>query len=182
MYKIVCIGNTFTGKTSLLERFANQSFKEQGRATIGVEFSHVTRPGFHMTLWDTAGQERYSNLSSSYYRGAHVVLLVYAASERQTFSGLTHWLRQFQSYGDSSTLVVVVANKIDVEERQVSPTDGAHWAQERNLAYFEVSAKNGTGVHHLFEWIIDELKKRPLPTPKTKLNQSDARRDTCCAY
>ena len=134
-----------------------------------------------MTLWDTAGQERYSNLSSSYYRGAHVVLLVYAANDRSSFSGLAHWLRQFQSYGDRSTLVVVVANKIDVEERQVSPTDGAHWTEERNLVYFEVSAKTGAGVHHLFEWIIGELKKRPQTTTNIKLNQVDSRRDTCCA-
>jgi len=180
MYKIVCIGDSFTGKTSILERYTNHSFKEQGNATIGVEFSTVER--FKLTLWDTAGQERYRTLTSSYYRGAHAVLLVYSACERNSFTGVEHWLKEFKIYGDEPTLVILVANKIDVQPRHVSSSEGASWANQHGLSYAEVSAKTGAGVNELFAWLIDELHKKPIPKKRVQLNKKKTQRETCCSY
>jgi len=185
MYKIVCIGDTFTGKTSILQRYTQHSFGEQGNSTIGVEFSTVQQPGFKMTLWDTAGQERYRTLTSSYYRGAHAVVLVYSANDRNSFTGAEHWLKEFNIYGDKKTLVILVANKIDLEPRRISSSEGAAWANQKDLAYAEVSAKTGTGVNELFQWLIDELKKKPIVRAKNtvQLNkEKDTRRETCCSY
>ena len=92
MYKLVGIGDAFTGKTSIFQRYTHHSFSEQENSTIGVEFSSVEQPNFKMTLWDTAGQERYRTLTSSYYRGAHAVLLVYSVNDRKSFTGAEHWL------------------------------------------------------------------------------------------
>lgn len=185
MYKIVGIGDTFTGKTSIFQRYTHHSFSEQGNSTIGVEFSSVEQPNFKMTLWDTAGQERYRTLTSSYYRGAHAVLLVYSVNDRNSFTGTEHWLKEFNIYGDNNTLVILVANKIDLEPRHISSSEGAAWANQKGLAYAEVSAKTGTGVNELFQWLIDELKKKPIVQTKNtvQLNkEKDTRRETCCSY
>lgn len=182
MYKVVCIGDSFTGKTSIFERYTQHSFKEQGNATIGIEFSTVEHPGFKMSLWDTAGQERYRTLTSSYYRGAHAVLLVYSAAERDSLTGAAHWLKELDIYGDKSRVVILVANKIDVQPRSVSVGEGSAWANQRGLLYAEVSAKTGAGVNELFNWLIEELKKKPIRVKGVKLDKKNTQRETCCSY
>lgn len=185
MYKLVSIGETYAGKTSIFERYTQNSFNENAHSTIGVEFSNINKPGFKMTLWDTAGQERYRTLTSSYYRGAHAVLLVYAANDRNSFNNAEQWLKEFNIYGDKDTIVVFVANKIDIEPRVISSSEGASWANNKNIAYAEVSAKTGKGVHELFQWIIDELKKKPIQIQQNTVKiqkEKDIRRETCCAY
>ena len=124
-------------------------------------------------------------MTSSYYRGAHAVLLVYSVNDRKSFTGADYWLKEFNIYGDKNTLVILVANKIDLEPRHISSSAPAAWANQKDLAYAEVSAKTGTGVNELFQWLIDELKKKPIVQTKNtvQLNkEKDTRRETCCSY
>lgn len=185
-YKLVSIGDASTGKTSLLARFGQKTFDEHQRSTIGVEFSAVEHSGVKMTLWDTAGQERYRTLTSSYYRGADIVLIVYAVSNRDSFQNLESWLRELSTYGDTSTLRVLVGNKTDVEPRVVGFEEGQAFAHRHGLSFAEVSVRTGAGVFQLLDWMVGQIRTRPpvhRPAPKvTRVTPVDTRRDSCCAY
>jgi len=183
-YKLVSIGDASTGKTSLLARFGQNTFDEHQSSTIGVEFSTVEHSGVKMTLWDTAGQERYRTLTSSYYRGADIVLIVYAVSDRDSFQNLDSWLQELSAYGDTSTLRVLVGNKTDVEPRTVGFEEAQAFAHRHGLSFAEVSVRLGTGVFELLDWMVGQIRTRPpvhRPTPQVTTDP-DTRRDSCCAY
>jgi len=185
-YKLVSIGDASTGKTSLLASFDHNAFDEHRSSTIGVEFSTVEHSGVKMTLWDTAGQERYRTLTSSYYRGADIVLIVYAVSDRDSFQNIESWLRELSTYGDTSTLRVLVGNKTDVEPRAVGFEEGQAFAHRHGLSFAEVSVRTGAGVFQLLDWMVGQIRTRPpvhRPAPKvTRVTPVDTRRDSCCAY
>jgi Ras-related protein Rab-18 len=141
-FKILLIGDSGTGKSSLLLRFTDDTFlEEEMSATIGVDFkvhflslpkSHATilnSDRMKLSIWDTAGQERFRTLTSSYYRGAQGVILVYDVTQRETFDHLIDtWLPELETYtlGNSSGVVkMVVGNKVDKANRQVELSEGA---------------------------------------------------------
>lgn len=181
-YKVVIVGDTGTGKTSLLNRYVNNVFDSRVETTIGVEFAHKDIGAeMPMTLWDTAGQERYRSLTSSFYRGAHVVLFVFSVDNKESFYGLEHWWREFLSYGERECVTIVVANKTDTN-RVVLQDTGLAWAVQKNAGYEEVCAKTGEGVEALFGQIVRRITE--LPTVKAKMadiaSKPDPRHDTCC--
>jgi len=116
--KILIIGDSSTGKSSLLLRFVNDTFDPEISATIGVDFKVKTivldGKRVKLSIWDTAGQERFRTLTPSYYRGAQGVILVYDVSSKQSFEGLEIWLNELDTYATKKDLIkMLVANKID---------------------------------------------------------------------
>ena len=122
-----------------------------------------------LTIWDTAGQERFRSLTSSYYRGAQGVILVYDVSSRESFDNLkSTWLKELDVYADLDDLILmIVGNKIDLEskgERKVSTEEGLQLAKELSALFMESSAKTRLGIKAIFE----ELVRKILNSPKTK--------------
>lgn len=122
-----------------------------------------------LTIWDTAGQERFRSLTSSYYRGAQGVILVYDVSSRESFDNLkSTWLKELDVYADLDDLILmIVGNKIDLEskgERKVSTEEGLQLAKELSALFMESSAKTRLGIKSIFE----ELVRKILNSPKTK--------------
>jgi Ras-related protein Rab-18 len=138
-------------------------------ATIGVDFkTHVLQtmgnPVAKLTIWDTAGQERFRTLTSSYYRGAHGVILVYDASNRETFDAVKSvWLPELKNYANVDEMVLmIVANKIDLAtQRAVTPEEGKACARDLNAIYMECSAKTEVGVHAAFEELVHVIATSP---------------------
>eukprot|EP00040_Diaphanoeca_grandis_P022497 m.120910 g.120910 ORF g.120910 m.120910 type:complete len:204 (-) comp28839_c2_seq1:163-774(-) len=164
--KLLVVGNSATGKSSLLMRFIDDSFDEDQGPTIGVDFKskivNIDGNKVKLTIWDTAGQERFRTLTASYYRGAHGVIMVYDVSVRETFKDIAMWLSELDVYAPSDLIVkMLVGNKIDKPNREVSTKEGLDFAREKSMLFIECSAKNKIGVKQAF----DEVTTKILETP-----------------
>ena len=161
--KIVLIGDSTVGKTSLLYRFIEGRFIEDRLCTICVDFktksiridqSTIAK----LTVWDTAGQEKYRAITSNYYRDANGVILIYDVANKSTFKNLNMWLNDINNKNlRESISIILVANKIDLPNREISYEEGDDFAQKNNLLYCETSIKEGKNIEDVFEMITRDI-------------------------
>jgi len=137
---------------------------EESSATIGVDFKFklIDHKGkrYKLSIWDTAGQERFRTLTSSYYRGAQGVLLVYDVTNRASFESLPSWFSELDTFAHSPQDVVrvIVGNKVDKDEsRTVSTEEGRAFASDNHAMFFETSVKTRKGVDEVFEAVVDKI-------------------------
>lgn len=164
--KILIIGESGVGKSSLLLRFTDDTFDPDIGATIGVDFKvkTLTVDGnkAKLAIWDTAGQERFRTLTPSYYRGAQGVILVYDASSRETFDKLEEWLNEIEMYSTKKDIIkMLVGNKIDKKEREVERTQGVQFARRHSMLFIEASARTKEGVQLAFEELVEKIIQTP---------------------
>ncbi|KAI5399432.1 Ras- protein RABC2a, variant 2 [Lathyrus oleraceus] len=158
-FKVLLIGDSGVGKSSLLLSFiSNSNSLHDLSPTIGVDFKikHFTVDGkrLKLTIWDTAGQERFGTVISSYYRGAHGIILVYDVTRRETFTNLVGiWAKEVGLYSTNQDCIkILVGNKVDKEsERAVSKEEGMALAQEHRCLFLECSAKTRENVQQCFK-------------------------------
>jgi len=176
-FKILLVGESGVGKSSLLLRYTEDTFEDLP-PTIGVDFQtkKVTVGGFRvkLTLWDTAGQERFRTLTSAYYRGAHGVLFVYDVTRRESFDSLKdEWVVELTRYSTYEDVVkVVVGNKIDLEPRRVSREEGQLLARDIGALYIESSAKESIGVDATFLDLVEAMVHTPSLCTRQNVNNS----------
>lgn len=159
LLKVIILGDSGVGKTSLMNQYVNKRFSSQYKATIGADFltKEVLVDDRMVTLqiWDTAGQERFQSLGVAFYRGADCCVLVYDTTAPNTFKSLESWRDEFliqASPRDPDNFpFVVIGNKIDLENRAVTPKRAQAWCGAKNdLPHFECSAKESTKVDEAF--------------------------------
>ncbi|KAG6856620.1 hypothetical protein H0H87_002370 [Tephrocybe sp. NHM501043] len=146
--KLLLIGNSSVGKSSLLLRFSDEQWlpEDESSATIGVDFR------------DTAGQERFRTITSSYYRGAQGIILVYDVSNRESFDALPRWYSELETYVSSSVVKILVGNKVDKEfSRQVPTEEGEAFAKRMKSLFIEASAKTAVGVNEAFQEVVEQI-------------------------
>ncbi len=165
LFKILLIGNSAVGKSSLLLRFSDNVFNESFLPTIGVDFKirtfELQGKTVKLQIWDTAGQERFKTITSSYYKGAHGIILVYDITDKASFKDLENWLYEVESHADDNVVQLVVGNKKDLEnERQVSTQEGQEYADSLGFKFLETSAKESVNVDQAFITMTKEIKKR----------------------
>ena len=179
-YKIVIVGNTNTGKTSLVNRYINDEFTNYLPPTIGIEFIHKeTNDKTTLIIWDTAGQERFDSLSSTLYRDADAVLFVYDVSNVESFNALGHWYRQARSYCNREVVQVLVGNKTDLKH-MVDKDIAVSWARERFMVYETACPKDGNGCFQVFSTVVSQLNRLPrVQAEKIRLIQLP-KTDRCC--
>ncbi|KAL1929950.1 hypothetical protein VTP01DRAFT_1104 [Rhizomucor pusillus] len=181
--KLLLIGNSNVGKSSLLLRFTDDTFlpQEEVSATIGVDFKvsmmNLDGATYKLTIWDTAGQERFRTLTSSYYRGAQGVILVYDVSNRESFEALNTWWNEVNTYCSSPDVVkMIVGNKVDKESsRAVTYKEGADLARKLQTLFIECSAKTNTGVKDVFEELVRKIIEMPSLWQKKQAPASTVR-------
>ncbi|KAM9232881.1 ras-related protein Rab-18 [Leptosomus discolor] len=164
--KILIIGESGVGKSSLLLRFTDDTFDPELAATIGVDFKvktiSVDGNKAKLAIWDTAGQERFRTLTPSYYRGAQGVILVYDVTRRDTFVKLDNWLNELETYCTRNDIVkMLVGNKIDKENREVDRNEGLKFARKHSMLFIEASAKTCDGVQCAFEELVEKIIQTP---------------------
>ncbi|KAK9455192.1 small GTPase superfamily [Dipodascopsis uninucleata] len=165
MLKVIILGDSGVGKTSLMQQYVSKKFSNQYKATIGADFLtkqdvRVDDRTVTMQLWDTAGQERFQSLGVAFYRGADCCVLVYDVNNAKSFEALDSWRDEFLVQASprdpESFPFVVLGNKIDVEEskRVISQKRALAFCQSKgNIPYFETSAKEAINVDQAFEVI-----------------------------
>lgn len=163
--KLLMIGDSGVGKTCLLLRYANDSFSPTFITTIGIDFKikniDVDGKRIKLQIWDTAGQERFRTITTSYFRGAQGILLVYDVTDRRSFESIRNWISQIQQHADVHVNKILVGNKCDMlHEKVVSTEEGQKLAKEFGIDFWECSAKNDINVEQSFISIARDVKDR----------------------
>ncbi|MFO7796235.1 MAG: Rab family GTPase [Promethearchaeati archaeon] len=166
VFKLVLLGEAAVGKTSLINRYAEGSFSEDYKPTLGSNIirKDVTLKDINakirLIVWDLAGQEKYNVIRSMYFQGCVGALLVYDVTRHNTFSEITNkWLSDFKKYVKDEGAYILIANKIDLEDQRIVPTEeGQHLANEINACdYIETSAKYGDNVEQAFQNLVRQI-------------------------
>ncbi|XP_049626067.1 ras-related protein Rab-12 [Suncus etruscus] len=177
--QVIIIGSRGVGKTSLMERFTDDTFCEACKSTVGVDFKIKTvelrGKKIRLQIWDTAGQERFNSITSAYYRSAKGIILVYDITKKETFDDLPKWMKMIDKYASEDAELLLVGNKLDCEtDREISRQQGEKFAQQiTGMRFCEASAKDNFNVDEIFLKLVDDiLKKMPLDILRNELSNS----------
>ncbi|XP_023162310.2 ras-related protein Rab-18 [Drosophila hydei] len=159
--KLLIIGESGVGKSSLIRRFVENKFNDNHDVTIGMDFKsaimNVDGIDYKVALWDTAGAERFRSLTPSFYRKALGAILVYDITNRESLVKLDAWMAELDSYSDNPNIAIIVAgNKID-QERVVDREDGRKFARKHRALFIETSAKCDQYVSDVFRDIVEKI-------------------------
>lgn len=176
--KVVFLGASSVGKTSIIQRMTTNEFFEDKESTVGGAYCGLDKEHegvkIKLSIWDTAGQERYKSLAPMYYRGAQIALLCFTLTDSQTLETVKEWKKEIDINCESRPHIIVVGNKLDlVSERQVSAAQGENVAKDIDADYYEVSAKTAQGMEDLLNSIVIEsyqLYKKIHPQDQPKLD------------
>jgi len=164
LFKLLLIGDSGVGKSCLLLRFADHTYTESYISTIGVDFKIRTittrdEKTIKLQIWDTAGQERFRTITSSYYRGAHGIIVVYDVTDQESFNNVKQWLNEIERYACEKVNKLLVGNKCDlVSKKAVSYEVAKAFADKLDIPFLETSAKAATNVEKAFLTMADEIK------------------------
>eukprot|EP01091_Cochliopodium_minus_P011676 TRINITY_DN3375_c0_g1_i1.p1 TRINITY_DN3375_c0_g1~~TRINITY_DN3375_c0_g1_i1.p1 ORF type:complete len:220 (-),score=43.67 TRINITY_DN3375_c0_g1_i1:37-696(-) len=156
LFKILLIGDTTTGKSSIINKYADKYFSDEFVSTIGVDFKFKTiqkeEKKFKLQIWDTAGQERFKSIVKSFYVGAHLIILVFDLTDKTTFERLGNYFNDLNNMLlNNDAKRIIVGNKCDlIDTRQVERSVAETFSQLHGYEYFETSAKTGQGLNELF--------------------------------
>ena len=166
LYKIIIIGDSGVGKTSLLSKYIKGVFPSSPLPTIAIEFAtkiiQIKEGGFiKAQIWDTAGQEKYKSITSHHYRKAVGGLIVYDITKRTTFDNVLQWLSDLKNNADKGCICALVGNKIDLVEknhriREVTEDEGKLLAKKYEMLFYETSALNNQSVNDAFEDLLQK--------------------------
>jgi Ras-related protein Rab-1A len=190
LFKILIIGDSSVGKSACLLRFANDTFSKSYYSTIAVDFKMrsltINNKKIKLQIWDTAGQERFKTITSTYYRGAHGIILMYDITDKNSFNNIGNWIKDVDRFTGKDVNKILVGNKCDIEEkRKVSCDTGKELADSLGIQFLEVSAKDSTNIDDIFLKLVTELiNKVVIENNKPGLNIIHAgkkiKQQSCC--
>lgn len=194
LFKLLIIGDSGVGKSSLLLRFADNTFTGNYITTIGVDFKirtlEVDGERVKLQIWDTAGQERFRTITSTYYRGTHGVIVVYDVTNGESFANVKRWLHEIDQNCEVVNRILV-GNKNDCPDRKVVLyEDAKRFADQMNIKLFETSAKDNLNVEEMFtvmtKMVLEtkkEQKDRQMETNnplRLHNNRTHKKKQKCC--
>ena len=163
LLRLIVIGDSNVGKSSLVRRYSQGAFDGMTSTTVGIDYSNkrMERDGkvYKIQFWDTAGQEVYNSLAKITIRDSQGIVLVYDASKKETFQALkSRWSKLVDEYASKTAFKIVVANKIDLtSEREVSTQEGKAFADSLGVSYYETSAMIDHNVNEMFGRLLDNI-------------------------
>ena len=160
--KILTLGDTGVGKTSIIQKFVNDKFSQNMLSTIGVDFQSkiimIDNTKVKLKIWDTTGQERFKTLTSQYYNGADGALLIFDVTNKESFKRINFWMNELNEKKKLNELgLLLIGNKIDlVNKRIIDKEEAENFAKNNNLSYYETSALKNININNI---IIDIAKQ-----------------------
>jgi small GTP-binding protein len=153
--KILLVGDSAVGKTTLILKYVDGKFSDSHITTIGVEYKDkeitVNNRKINLQIWDTSGQERYRSITKNFYRNAHGILFVFDVTNQTSFDHLKDWLNSSNEC-DIDFKKIIVGNKIDLNDRVVNKETMEFFAEKNQIKKsYETSAKDGTNVDLIFK-------------------------------
>ena len=186
-YKILLIGNSSVGKSSIIKKYINNSFEPSSISTVGVEYFKKTvmidNKEYTLNIMDTCGQERFSAILPSYFKSADGIIFVFDITNKISFQCIEKWLKLAD---DNATYkAILVGNKIDLEKiREVNKEEVEEFKEKQKMEYYETSAKNGTNINEIFTGITKILiEGNDIKTTHTfKIGQENKneKKNNCC--
>ena len=166
VYKLLLLGDSNVGKTSILLRYTDNYFNLDGLSTLGVDlrnkFVLYQDKKIRLDLWDTAGQERFKGLTKNYIKGGHGFVLVFSLIDRNSFEHLKIWINDVKNLLDGEYRMVIIGNKKDCEGKiEIDKKELKEFSEENKIQIFETSAKTGEGIEEAFNYLIQNLYKCP---------------------
>jgi len=187
--KLVLIGESNAGKTSLLSRYVDNTFSDNPSKTEELRYKMVSidNSACKLQLWDTAGQEKYKTITKGFFRGARGIIVVFDISEMASFEGMKDWLQEANRFKEPNidVKVIIVGNKKDLaDKRVVSYEEVKKVADSNNAKYYEASAKTGEGVNEVFQQLVQDLLKTiprngSNPSPNPPIMNNPPKRKRC---
>ena len=164
-FKYIVVGNAFVGKSNIIYRFVQGKFNENYKATINLDFSYknlkIGDKIYRVQLWDTVGQEEFQSISRGYYKSGVCALVVYDITNRESFNNVSTWVEECKNNGPSTISLVLVGNKIDLEDkRQITYDEGEEYANQNNMLFFETSALNGSNIDKMFNDTVESIIRK----------------------
>ena len=189
-YKVLLLGNSYVGKTCILLRFSEDTYKDDYEVTIGLNYRiktlNIDNNPIRMQIWDTSGEEKFKAIAKNFYRGAHGVLLIYDICEKNSFLDVKSWIEQIIENTDNDNLVMILCgNKCDMEkERNISKNEGENLANSYKIPFFECSAKENINIDEIFNTlaknIYEKVGNRYTISVKLNSNNFKKRITKCC--
>ena len=158
--QLLIIGDSTVGKTSILYQYTNNQFLSQHLATVGIDYYNkdevINNKLVRVKIWDTAGQERYKSLTSTFFRNAQGIILVYDVTNKETFENLKYWIQSINSNlgVQSNVKKTIIGNKIDLP-REVTKDEAEALAKEYDIRYFEASAKENINIKESIRYCVE---------------------------
>jgi len=165
LYKILIIGDTLVGKTSIIQRFSENTFAMRMISTVGIDFKSrvidFDDVSVKLQIWDTAGQERFAGVTANFFRDAMGVLLIFDLTNKETFKNIQKWAKKVDDNAPDNTVRLLIGNKCDISEREreVTTQEGQELATQYQIHYWEVSALSGEKIQEAFVDAAREIRK-----------------------
>ncbi len=187
--KVILLGNTTVGKTSLIIKYIKNEFSFNYLQTLGLDFKQKifkmkNGKDIRLRIFDTAGQERFKSVSFSFIKKANGIILLYDIGNKNSFEALDSWMESIKDNADKKIPIILVGNKCDIndEKRKVTFEEGEKKGKEFQIPFFETSCKDGINVKEVFERIVNDiiLKKNQTLRGELKLFEDSIKKKNCC--
>ena len=164
-FKILLIGDLGVGKSCVILRYVEGDFPGNIMSSIGVDFKtkqiELDDHSIKMQIWDTAGHEKFRTITTSYYKSAQAIIILYDITQKSSFDHIRNWITEIDKFGKQGVLKVIVGNKLDLENnRKIKKEDAENLALKYGVKLWEVSAKDNTNIEEMFVDTIKTLLER----------------------
>ena len=186
--KIMVLGESMVGKTSLITRYTNDKFGGRYLCTVGIDFQkkkiELNNKTVLLQIWDTAGQERFRNVTKNYFQSSQGFVLAYDINNKESFEKVQFWVQEIKSNAEEQIKCILIGTKCDIDRREVSEEEGHDLAKKYGYKFLETSAKENININETFDILVSEILSNFTENKRQSLTLSSIhthkKKKKCC--